>query len=835
MLYKRTGISVIALLLAMSFLFSCAPGKSGNTTDTRDADRAENPDITTSFPAETTEPEPIETTGQKGGSNTPSTDGKENKKVVHPSAAPAEIPDAIQNLTDFSPITGHDHYPTAYSGTAKAYLEGYTGEYDNAGRIHMDGSNFRIKRVMLLMSRLSITIDSGSAFYISSNDLDVNVFIEGQNTLSSKNSVTLNNNSGMDESTMDFNGCSTLRIMGTSGKNADTLSLVSDYSRSSVGGRVVVNNCTLDLSKGVLTSYAQICVERGGKVIFPDRSTVSLSESLDPGVYFACDYEKRMITVYCVDEDKQLDIDIAYSTGENLTLSGKSGEVTLKMPAPGISLSMDNDFCSITCKIGGTEIAPLSVGGENVFYLPKGTNLTDLSLTVYLGAGYSVTVGKKKYTESGGIKAAAGNGYLSVEFTDPGGNVNAQTYRFICSSANVLYLQIDESKGSISEMNRDKAHNTYCYGSLSFAAENSDYSFASYFSIKGRGNATWDDEKKGYALKMYKSDVFDEKDKIDICGMGSSANWTLIANHRDRTLIRNALAYTLARELGMAHAVNYVFVDLYMNGEYLGLYMLVEKIENGEGKVDIKEAKEDNLDGGYFLEFDNYDDTPQVWLPDSRQRVTIKSPDDLAGYNAIEALLNEADAAIQSENGYNRATRKYWYDYIDINSFAILWMVREYTMDYDATVNFRFYYDPSDGKFHGGPVWDFDNSMARTAGVYADPERAIIESGDRNNRCWLTQLMKFSEFRAEIVRLYDAHIDLFTNDSSTSIYALAYRYRNELEASITHNFERWSSQLANTSWNTPEDRSYEGHFGILTDFIYKRNNFWRKYIPSLTR
>lgn len=493
-------------------------------------------------------------------------------------------------------------------------------------------------------------------------------------------------------------------------------------------------------------------------------------------------------------------------------------------------------YCTVTDAAGQRELPPVLANGEYRFYLPGMADVQELTFNCYVGEAYSFILNGVTFTENTSFHVdLSKHEQIELTIVDGEGNAVAKRFSFHPSAANILCLYVDESLGTVKAMHADPAHETYCYGSLSYFSTEDRYDFSSSFSLKGRGNATWEDEKKGYALKLYESDDYSDKNKIAVSGMGKSANWTLISNHRDRTLIRNALAQTLAAKLGMENAVEYVFADLYLNGEYKGLYMLMEKVESGKEKVDINEAEKDSLAGGYLLEFDNYYDTPQIKLQKSGLRVTVKSPADLGSYTAIESLLNEAEIAISDEKGYNKYTKKYWYEYIDINSFAILWMVREYTMDYDANVNFRFYYDPSDGKLHGGPVWDFDNSMARNAGIYADPEFALIESGERNSNCWLTKLMRFDAFKEEIVRLYYEHIELFTTDSADSVYALAYRYADELSYSIRQNFIVWEHQLSNKSWNTPDELTYEGHFGILSDFLEKRNLFWHTYVPELVQ
>lgn len=808
---KRFSTALISLILVCSTLISCTPPPNDNT-----------------------EQEGQVTTSGTEGSDPYNNNEQTVPPITHPQPAPESVPSLMTHFTHFTTIDSHDHCPTKYDSSFSAYVEGYTGTYKDDSRLHPVLSKMRIKKALLLFKDLSITTRSGSAFYVSDSSLDINVFIDGQNALSSAASVTLNNNSGMNESTMDHNKCSTLRLMGVHGKSEDTLKLTGASDKSSVGGRVIVNSCTLDISDGRLTSYANILIEQGGRVIFPDGSVISLSDELGYGVYFSCDYENRKCRVYCTDEQKQLTLALTYSTGKSLELTGKSGEIVVDMPAAGTTLSMDSDFCAISYSPNGVTVSPSLKDGKYVYYIPSGSDLSSVDLELVVGKGFSAMIGSKRYTQSGTVTVALSkSGEASVTFFYPDGTRELRTLLFIASSANVLQINVDETRGSINAMHRDSSHNTSCYGELSYLASDSSESFTSYFSMKGRGNATWNDEKKGYALKLFEDASCENKNKINISGMGKTSSWVLIAGHRDRTLLRTALAFTLAQRLGLECAVDYVFVDLYMNGECLGLYMLVEKVQDGKDQIDVELATADDLNGSYILEFDNYDDTPQIILKNSWQRVTVSYPDDLSSYKAIEKLLNEADVALRDPSGYNRSTKKYWFDYIDIDSFAILWMVREYTMDYDADVNFRFYYDSSDGKFHAGPAWDFDNSMARSTGDYCDPELALLERAPRNPNSWLHLLMNFKPFTDKIVELYYDNMSLFATESNESIYALAGSLREQLSASIEMNFTVWNRQLAYNSWNMPKEKTYEGHYGILTDFLIKRNAFWRKYIPSL--
>ena len=802
---------MIALILALSALISCtdtpsSPSDDGSATQS-----------TTTQPSDTNDPP------------------NEENKVNHPFPAPETVPAQILELTEFKDMAPN-RLPSNLVSDIKAYVEGYSGEQPDSSNVYIRAGRMKSKKVYMLFDRVQLDSGDASSVFVPDPQANINIYLQGESTLESKTFV-IHNKSGMDENNMDFEQCSTLRFSGMKGNDTDTLILKGNrWSSSLIGGRVIVQNCTLDLRSGNLSSYASICIEKGGRVIFPDGSEITLSDSIGSDVYFSCDYESRKCTVYSYSDSDSISLELVFSNGREISLSGKSSQLTFDMPAPGTSLNTEKYPCSLAIVTGNDKIFPsYSPQSGYSFVLPSDADMGSLEFKLTLGKGYTANILKKTYSESTGLTLdLSKQDTLEVTFISPEGKEKKVSYRLSLASVNVLSLNIDESLGTIDAMKSDKEKKTYCYGSLTYTATEGQHCFTSYFSIHGRGNATWDDKKKGYSLKLHQSDSYGEKNKVDISGMGESASWVLLANHRDRTLMRNALALTLAQKIGMKYAVEFVFVDLYMNGEYLGLYMLTEKIHTSSTQTDIPESKENSLEGGYLLEFDNYTDTPQFRLKKSGLTVTVTEPESLESYSAIEKFLNEAETAILDERGYNSKTKKYWYDYIDVTSFAQLWIVREYTMDYDATVNFRFYYDPSDQKLHAGPAWDFDNCMARTARIYADPYDALIETGDRERSCWLTRLMRHDDFLKEIQRLYNENSYLFDTESKDSIYALALSYYDSLASSIKANFEVWESQLYNKSWNTPEDLSYDGHFGILTDFIINRNKFWEEYIPSLS-
>lgn len=426
-----------------------------------------------------------------------------------------------------------------------------------------------------------------------------------------------------------------------------------------------------------------------------------------------------------------------------------------------------------------------------------------------------------------------------------------------------LFLDIDESKGTINDMHKDKSNN--CYGGSNIADENSLESIKSLgtFSMRGRGNATWLAPKKPYQIKFDK--------KTEVLGMKSAKTWILLANHYDPTLARNATAFDIAKALNMGYTPEYKFVDLYMNGEYLGNYTICEKIQINKSRLNItdlednvdsviseynktnkanysnlselysvgaatlnedktictvntgKNKHEINLTGGYLLEFDYYDDNPQIKLSDGR-KVTIKSPENLgsdiheACYAHINKYIKEADEAILSDNGYNKMGLHYS-KYIDLESFAKMWLIKEYSMDYDAVVSMYMYKD-ADGILKAGPVWDFDNAFARESGAYPNNNYNVIANGGFHQlmSAWLTKLMCQQDFLNQLVKTYNDSKSVFSNDHC---YNLAKNNIEKLKDSANVNLILWSNEYS--------DKENQR----LLQFTRDRDNYMNSYMNQI--
>ena len=213
--------------------------------------------------------------------------------------------------------------------------------------------------------------------------------------------------------------------------------------------------------------------------------------------------------------------------------------------------------------------------------------------------------------------------------------------------------------------------------------------------IKGRGNTTWGYHKKPYAIKL------DSKEQV--LGMPKHKRWVLLANYLDKTCIRNSIAFEISkRSSGIDWTPRGYHVDVVLNGVFMGNYYLCEQIKADENRVNLP-------DGGYLLEIDkNYDEVNKFYSPYYERPFMVKEPDEdeltPAAFEYIKNHVTEVEYALK-----NHSSEEDYLKYIDLDSFIDYWFVYELTATGEPTHPKSVYmWTDAEGKFHAGPVWDFD-------------------------------------------------------------------------------------------------------------------------------
>lgn len=268
-------------------------------------------------------------------------------------------------------------------------------------------------------------------------------------------------------------------------------------------------------------------------------------------------------------------------------------------------------------------------------------------------------------------------------------------------------------------------------------------------TIKGRGNSTWKRyEKKPYQIKLAK-----KADLLDPAGGQQKAKkWILLANAYDTALVRNQIAYALARGMGLESTPEGKQIDLYYDGEYLGTYYLCEKVEIGNGRLEIDELEDtsDNITGGYLLEIDNYyykTETYRFSAPGAVM-IVIKSPEEPTEEQQayISAFVKEAMTCV-SNGGKNADGDFVLFDYFDRDSLVSYFLITTGLVNTDGYRSSTFLYKPKDeDKLYFGPVWDFDHSMGASGSTkYCETWLLKMIAQD---------LMDIPEFRREVQTAY---------------------------------------------------------------------------------
>lgn len=296
-------------------------------------------------------------------------------------------------------------------------------------------------------------------------------------------------------------------------------------------------------------------------------------------------------------------------------------------------------------------------------------------------------------------------------------NGNNKDYRIVIFDLPVLIVNTPDSQPILSKDVRvenctinmiDTNGEVYSYGTA---------------GIRGRGNATWykkDLLKRPYNIK------FDKKQSL--FGLPKSKHWILLANaYWDRTQIHNSTAFELARLTDYPWVPSGRFIELFLNGEHLGLYYICEKICLQKGRIDIDEIGPDDIEGealtgGYLLETvntterDDYyvtdyiNTTGNPYYPSEKLGWEIKVPDDDAKMEQIKYIKERQShmekMIMEPDSLFSGVYRKYF----DIESAINWFLIQEAAINVEAwaTRNVFMYKPRGDERFYIGPPWDFD-------------------------------------------------------------------------------------------------------------------------------
>ncbi|GHU45682.1 hypothetical protein FACS1894120_0990 [Clostridia bacterium] len=352
-------------------------------------------------------------------------------------------------------------------------------------------------------------------------------------------------------------------------------------------------------------------------------------------------------------------------------------------------------------------------------------------------------------------------------------------------------------------------------------------------TIKGRGNSTWAMPKKPYRIKFNK--------KISLLGLPKSKDWILLANHADRSLIRNTVAFEAARETGLGFVPTAIPVSLYVNGAYKGVYTLGDAVEVQPGRVELgsNDAKS-KKDVGFLLEVggakkDTNAFKKEYFHTNLLSYVLVHSPkygNDLtpAQFKYIGGYFMDAEKAIMNLDGYE--------DYIDVDSFVDFFLHTELFFNTDSTF-YRSCYISKDpgGKLKMAAVWDFDSAIGNYSGdldevgKYYNYNRFTSVHGESHyikTKSWMQYLLKDPAFCSKVKKRWNE----IGGKMLKRALSTAEKYRTTLAVPAKSNFQVWqvlgSGQRIRGEANTLSIPTYNGQIDYIEDFLRTRK-IWLDY------
>lgn len=289
-------------------------------------------------------------------------------------------------------------------------------------------------------------------------------------------------------------------------------------------------------------------------------------------------------------------------------------------------------------------------------------------------------------------------------------------------------------------------------------------------TIKTRGNTSALLDKKGFKLKLEKkADLLfgDEIQRMKDPNVDyRDKEWALMAS---TTTIRNLVGMWTNEAVGMPFVPKYQFVNLFINGDYRGLYQLSELVKvNPLCRVNIDEAN------GYIIEYDAYWWHDEVYfstdyLGDGRLRYVIKYPEDEELTDAKQAYIADWFNHLEENVCYTVSAKTHYDQWLDVKSFARWLLAHDMIGDVDnAGSNLYFFKNNEEdsSKVMMGPMWDFDSAMD-LPGVARIHNTYLF--------AWLLWCGENEQFAHEYIKMY--------NDLSDTIIAHILQQADDLGAS----------------------------------------------------
>ncbi len=378
--------------------------------------------------------------------------------------------------------------------------------------------------------------------------------------------------------------------------------------------------------------------------------------------------------------------------------------------------------------------------GASIYYTVDGTVPTTSS-TLYTGALSltNTTMLRTIVSAPGyGLSAVTSQSYIALNSTASTsatlGSASVSTF-----TSNLPIVMIDTFGTTISDTTDNAASFSFIdtTNGTASALDAPNYDGRAGFRIRGSSSESY--PKKQYSVELWDETNDDKKESL--LGLPSQSDWILYAPYTEKVMMQNALAYQLANEMGH-YASKTRYVEVFLNtsrvsaggvaspttgADYIGVYILEEKIKISSNRVNVDEISPTNPKGGFIVSQDRTDSGTESSFVSGTYGVTIINTDpDFHSLTAAESTTitgawNAFEAALHASDFGNPASADYYGNFIDVKSFADYFLLNEMMRNIDSFWLSTYFNKAADtvvsgvvtqrGLISAGPVWDFNLSL----------------------------------------------------------------------------------------------------------------------------
>lgn len=413
-------------------------------------------------------------------------------------------------------------------------------------------------------------------------------------------------------------------------------------------------------------------------------------------------------------------------------------------------------------------------------------------------------------------------------------------------SENIPAMFIETESGSMDYLLENKENEETGMISIIEAGGNIEYS-GSLERISGRGNTSWEKySKKPYSFKL--------SEAKPLLGMDKGRKWNLLPIWREGNKMNSKVVLDMAKALELKYTSDCEWVDLYLNGEYVGNYLLAEPVVIGSNRVDIYDLEKENeilngnldlavsfseegkkgfeiengedLSGGYLIEKDltaYYEKEVCGFVTQAGKTFTIKAPN----HASREQITYIKDYIQMIENLILDHNVEYL-NYIDIDSFTGRFLVDEISLNCDSNITSMYFYkDKGEDFICAGPVWDYDGAMGEVnsgfmEGICVNYRWSIIRSfrSEEETLGWYTSMYEDEVFYEKMRERYQQVLPELEKILEINID----QYAQRIQKSVEMDMIRWQNEDKSDDY-PGHYRSFDNNVRYLKFFLANRLNY----------